>query len=175
MPSDRGKRVAVRMSKSEVVQVIDDTRTMICVTNGPDGWPHVAPLWFVRSTEREVIQLLAWTYAASQKVRNLERDARATVHVEGGANYGELQGVSLYCHVEFVTERREKLDIARAVSLKYQDGERRPNESTCGRDHAARLSGATLKRLEGQADKRVGLRFVEVARASWDHRKMGTP
>jgi len=33
-----------------------------------------------------------WTYAKSQKVRNLERDPRATVLVETGHEYSELRG-----------------------------------------------------------------------------------
>ena len=38
------------------------------------------PLWYVvRDGE-----LWAWTYAKSQKVRNLQRDARATLQVEAG-------------------------------------------------------------------------------------------
>ena len=45
---------------------------VVCATNGRDGWPHLMPLWYVvRDGE-----LWAWTYAKSQKVRNLERDDR---------------------------------------------------------------------------------------------------
>ncbi len=47
------------------------------------------PLWYaVRAGE-----IWAWTYAKSQKVRNLERDARATLQVEDGSEYQELSGV----------------------------------------------------------------------------------
>ena len=38
------------------------------------------PLWFVP----EGTELLGWTYAKSQKAKNLERDPRATVQVESG-------------------------------------------------------------------------------------------
>ena len=44
-------------------------------------------------------RLWAWTYAASQKVRNLERDRRATLQVEAGELYQELRGVMLECDV----------------------------------------------------------------------------
>ena len=52
----------------------------MCATNGRDGFPHLMPLWYVvRDGE-----LWAWTFAKSQKVRNLERDPRATLQVEAG-------------------------------------------------------------------------------------------
>ena len=35
-----------------------------------------------------------WTYASSQKIKNLERDDRITCLVEDGADYFELRGVS---------------------------------------------------------------------------------
>ena len=41
------------------------------------------PLWYVvRDGE-----LWSWTYAKSQKVRNLERDRRCTLQVEAGDEY----------------------------------------------------------------------------------------
>ena len=47
---------------------------------GPRGWPHSMPMWFtVRDGE-----IWVWTYAKSQKVKNLERDPRATLLVETG-------------------------------------------------------------------------------------------
>ena len=40
------------------------------------------PLWYVPRDG----ELWIWTYAKSQKVRNLERDPRATLHVETGTS-----------------------------------------------------------------------------------------
>ena len=48
----------------------------------------------------------AWTYAASQKVRNLERDPRATLQVETGEEYQELRGVMMKTDVELVRDDR---------------------------------------------------------------------
>ena len=44
-------------------------------------------------------RIWAWTYAASQKVRNIERDHRATLQVEAGEQYQELRGVMFECEV----------------------------------------------------------------------------
>ena len=44
-------------------------------------------------------ELWTWTYAKSQKVRNLERDQRATLQIEAGLAYDQLRGVMLECEV----------------------------------------------------------------------------
>ena len=69
------------MSPEEAAAFLDEQRTVTCATLGRDGWPHLMPLWYVvRDGE-----LWAWTYAKSQKVRNLERDPRCTLQVEAGS------------------------------------------------------------------------------------------
>ena len=72
---------------------------MICATNGPRGWPHLMPLWYVRARPATAPRVWAWTFAKSQKVANLERDPRATLQVEAGERYEELRGVMLKCDV----------------------------------------------------------------------------
>jgi nitroimidazol reductase NimA-like FMN-containing flavoprotein (pyridoxamine 5'-phosphate oxidase superfamily) len=85
------RRDQIRMSDEEVAAFLDEQRTVICATNGPHGWSHLMPLWY---TVRDG-NLWAWTYAKSQKVRNLERDPRATLQVEAGLEYAELRGVMI--------------------------------------------------------------------------------
>ena len=50
-----------------------------------------------RSGRRD--EVWAWTFAKSQKARNLERDARASLQVETGREYQELRGILLECDV----------------------------------------------------------------------------
>src|ERR1700722_17366449 len=83
------RRDQITMTGGEIAGFLAEQRTVICATNGPGGWPHVMPLWFVVRGD----DIWAWTYAKSQKVRNLERDPRATLQVETGEEYGELRGV----------------------------------------------------------------------------------
>ena len=79
------------MSDEEVADFLDEHRVAVCATNGSDGWPHLMPLWYlVREGE-----LWSWTYAKSQKVRNIERDDRVTLEVETGHEYQELRGVMI--------------------------------------------------------------------------------
>ena len=151
MPSQRGRII---MSQSERRRFLEEERTLTCATIGPNGRPHLAPLWYLVDGE----QLLCWTYAKSQKTRNLERDPRATVQVEAGRTYPELRGVLLECDVEI--ERDPERVLAAGIAL------------------AARLAGVQLdagerEAIARQSAKRVVLRFTPTRVASWDHRKLG--
>jgi hypothetical protein len=147
------RRDQIRMSDEEVATFLDEQRTVICATNGREGWPHLMPLWYVVRDGR----LWSWTYAKSQKTRNLERDARATLQVETGTDYDQLRGVMFECEV---TLYREPDDVA-----------------ALGLEIFARYTGADLgddvrDMVHKQAPKRVGLEFVERSRVTWDHRKL---
>ncbi|HEU4657220.1 MAG TPA: pyridoxamine 5'-phosphate oxidase family protein [Capillimicrobium sp.] len=149
------RRDQIRMSDDEVGAFLDEERTLTCATNGRDGWPHLMPLWYVRRGE----DLWAWTYAKSQKVRNLERDARATVQVEAGTEYHLLRGVMLETEVEIVRDTDAVHALGLEIFTRYGDG--------------TTPTGAVADMVAKQAAKRVGLRFVERSRVSWDHRKLG--
>jgi hypothetical protein len=142
------RRNQIVMTAAEVAALLDESRTMICATNGRDGWPHLMPLWYVLRSGR----LWAWTYAKSQKVRNLERDARCTLQVEAGSEYSELRGVMLACEAVIHRELEEVAGIGAELAARY---------------------GLPEDAMRAQAPKRVGLEFVERRRATWDHRKLG--
>jgi nitroimidazol reductase NimA-like FMN-containing flavoprotein (pyridoxamine 5'-phosphate oxidase superfamily) len=152
------RRSQIQMSDDEVAAFLDEQRTVICATNGRDGFPHLMPLWYV---VREGA-LWAWTYAASQKVRNLERDTRATLQIEAGEEYQELRGVMLKCEVELVRDADDVATLGLEIFGRYG------GVDPSGLDESVR--GMVAK----QAAKRVGLHFVERDRATWDHRKLGS-
>src|SRR5512144_2810994 len=90
------RRDQIAMGQDEVLAFLDEERIVTCATIGPRGWPHLMPLWFVVRDGR----IWSWTYAKSQKVRNLERDARATLQVEAGRDrYDQLRGLMLETEV----------------------------------------------------------------------------
>src|SRR3954468_19530234 len=100
------RRGRIKMTEEEVDAFLAEQRIVICATTGRDGWPHLMPLWYVvRDGE-----LWAWTYAKSQKVRNLERDDRVTLQVEAGDAYDQLHGAMIKarrcCTVTPTTSRR---------------------------------------------------------------------
>ena len=149
------RRDQIKLSDAEVAEFLDAQRVVIVATNGHDGFPHLMPLWYVVRDGR----LWGWTYAKSQKARNLERDPRATLQVEDGVDYDQLRGVML--RTEVVLHR----DVETVAEI--------------GVELVDRYSG-TGPEFDGlrdmfraQAPKRVGLEFVEVGhRATWDHRKL---
>jgi hypothetical protein len=162
------RREQIKMSAAEAQAFLDHERTVVCATLGPRGWPHLMPLWYVLREAPEGEpgpRLWAWTYAASQKMRNLERDARATLQVESGESYQELRGVMLECEVRI----HRDVDSVRALGQEIFARYAVPR----GEPPAAELPDAVGEMLDRQAAKRVGLEFVELRRATWDHRKLG--
>jgi PPOX class probable F420-dependent enzyme len=142
------------MSREEAAAFLDEQRIVVVATNGRDGWPHLMPLWYVvRDGE-----LWSWTYAKSQKVRNLERDSRATLQVEAGVEYQELRGVMVKAEVVVHRETADVAALGREIFTRYSGGE---------------LGEEVAAMVEKQAAKRVALQFVEHERATWDHGKLG--
>jgi len=160
------------MTDAEVAAFLAEERIVTCATMGPRGWPHLMPLWYVLRPVAEPTpdgdagpRLWAWTYAASQKVRNLERDPRATAQVEAGESYEELRGVMLECEVLV----RRDLEVVKALGHEIFARYAAPR----GQPPADNLPAAVGEMVDKQAAKRVALEFVELRRVSWDHRKLG--
>jgi len=141
------------MSDRERRRFLAEEHSLTCATIGPNGRPHLIELWYVPDGD----QIVCWTYAKSQKVRNLERDPRATLQIETGDSYGELRGVMLECDVDIDRDPRRVLEAGIALAT-YHSG--KPDEQT--------RAG-----IAQQAPKRVVLRFTPTSIASWDHRKLG--
>ncbi len=145
------------MSDAEVGAFLEAERTVVCATIGRDGYPHLMPLWYVvRDGE-----LWAWTFAKSQKVRNLERDPRATLQVEAGTEYPQLRGVMLKCDVTIHRDTDKVAELALELFGRYREG------------GAGEVDDDVRAMVLAQAPKRVALQFVERSRATWDHRKLG--
>jgi len=150
------RRDQIRMTEDEVRAYFAEQKVINVASIGPNGRPHLAPLWYVPAAPH----LLSWTYAAAQKARNLGRLPQATVQVEAGHEYGELRGVTMECDVELVTDPAAVRDIGVAMTLRYNDMP------------TAEAPPALVDMIAKQAAKRVGLRFTPTRTASWDHRKL---
>ena len=144
------RRDQIKMAADEVAAFLTEQRIMVCATNGPQGWPHLMPLWYVMRGD----EVWAWTYAKSQKVRNLERDPRATLQVEAGELYHELRGVMIEAQVTVHRDIETVAGVGTELMARY---------GGVGADDIVRA----------QAAKRVGLQFRPQGIASWDHRKLG--
>ncbi len=150
-----GRRDQIKLSPEEIAAYLAESKTVIAGTNGPRGVPHLMPLWFVTRGE----EIWGWTFAKSQKAKNLERDPRATLLIEDGVTYEELRGVMIECDVELIWNAADVREIGVELFTKYGDGNP-PAEPV-------------LQMIDAQTPKRVGLRFKPTRYVSWDHRKLG--
>jgi PPOX class probable F420-dependent enzyme len=147
------RRKAIEMTEDEVRAFLAEQMVMQCATVGPRGVPHMVPLWYVS----EGIQLVGWTYAKSQKAKNLERDPRATIGIEDGVQYHELRGVMFECDVDIERDAGQVEGYGLRLFERY----------------AGEVGPEIREMVAAQAPKRVGLRFVPSRVVSWDHSKLG--
>jgi len=147
------RRDQIKLTQAEQAAFVDAQLVLICATNGPRGWPHLMPLWYVVRDG----DLWASTYAKSQKVRNLERDPRATLQIEDGDSYDQLRGVMLECEVELQRDYEVVAGLGAELLARYSGGSVTPEMEAAA---------------AAQAVKRVALRFIAQRTASWDHRKL---
>jgi len=149
------RRDQIKLTPDEQSELLESERVAIVTTNGPRGWPHSMPLWYVPRDG----ELWAWTYAKSQKVKNLERDPRATLLVETGHEYAELRGVEIEAEAEIHRDLESVFELAMELTSRYAGG--------------AQVDDAAAEALNNQARKRVAIRFEPRRVATWDHRKLG--
>lgn len=147
------RREQIKLTAAELAEFLDQQRVVICATNGIRGWPHLMPLWYVLREE----QIWAWTYAKSQKVRNLERDPRATLQIEEGDTYDQLRGVMIEAQTELHREYEVVAKLGAELLARYGGGQVTPQIEAA---------------VAGQAAKRVAMQFVAQRTTSWDHRKL---
>jgi PPOX class probable F420-dependent enzyme len=149
------RRDQIKLSDSELRGLLEEERIAVVSSLGPRGWPHSMPLWFV---PREGT-IWIWTYAKSQKVRNLERDPRATVLVEAGHSYDQLRGAMIESEAAIHRDLETVLGFAEELTVRYAEG-------------ISTVEGDAKAALEAQAPKRVAIAFPALRTATWDHRKL---
>lgn len=150
------RRDQIVLTDSEQRELLEAERVVVVASAGVRGWPHLMPLWYVPRG----VEVWIYTYAKSQKVKNLERDPRATLLVETGHEYSELRGVQIEATAEIQRDFDTVFVLAKELTLRYADG-------------LTEIDDAAATALEAQARKRVAIRFEPVRVASWDHRKLG--
>lgn len=152
-------RPDISMSPDEVDAFIASQRTLQVATIGHDGFPHLAPMWFVVEDGRIVFR----SFTKSQKIVNLRRDPRLTVLVEAGEDYAELRGVMVKGAAHLVEDRDEVLRLYGKVSVRY----------TMPGVDADNLDPAALEAMFGRFAGKNTVVVVEPTQVvSWDHRKL---
>jgi PPOX class probable F420-dependent enzyme len=150
------RRDQIKLTDDEQRELIENERIVVVSSLGPRGWPHLMPLWYVPRQD----EIWIWTYAKSQKVKNLERDRRATLLIETGDEYGELRGVQIEAEAELIRDLDQVVEYGMEMTVRYSEG-------------IESVEGDAAAGLRAQAPKRVAIHFHPKRVATWDHRKLG--
>ena len=148
------RRDQIRMTEAEVREFLEESKTVILTSLGPDGFPHPMPMWFVLGDDGSISMT---TYARSQKVHNLERDPRVALLAESGTEYQELKSVVLYGKAELIPDTERVIDTLIAAS---------------GQGADASASKAIRDGMRKNAEKRVLIRVLPDKVVSWNHAKL---
>jgi PPOX class probable F420-dependent enzyme len=147
------RRDLIRMNDGEIQAFLQEQRLVQIATIDHDGWPHLIAMWYVLIDG----QIAFWTYAKSQKVVNLRRDARLTCLIETGERYDELRGVQVKGRAIISDDREIVQRIGEAIWERF----------------TGTLNEDTRRMVEAQAAKRVAVFIEPVKIVSWDHKKLG--
>jgi len=151
------RRDQINMTLEEISDFLQQSRTIILVSNGKDGFPHPMPMWYAVD-ENNVVYMT--TFRKSQKINNLKRDPRVSLLVESGDVYQQLKSVVIYTEVELVTDVEATRDILFNISVQRGDLQADAGE-------------AIREGMMNTASKRMGMKFTPDKIISWDHSKLG--
>jgi PPOX class probable F420-dependent enzyme len=153
-------RKDITMTPEEIHSFVEESMTLQVATIGKDGFPHVAPMWFVVDDDKVVFR----SFSKSQKIVNLERNPKLTVLIESGLDYTQLRGVMIKGDARLVTDRDYVLAMYGKLAARYP----------MINDEPVELDPEVLEAAFGRmADKNTAV-VVEPAKViSWDHRKIG--
>jgi PPOX class probable F420-dependent enzyme len=140
-------RLDLSLTPEELEAYLRERRTVRVATVGPDGTPHVVPLWFVWL---DGVMFLNSTLG-NPTVQNLLRTSRAAGVVDDGESYDSLRGAVLTGVAERAEDDPRLPEVERSWSEKY-------------------LGGGELPYRRWR--NRVWLRVVPERIVSWDFRKI---
>ncbi len=145
------RRNQIRLKEDEVRKYLEESRTIILVSQGPAGYPHPMPMWFAVDGDGAICMA---TYRNSQKVKNIQRDSRVSLLVESGAAYAQLKGIVIYGHAEIIDDFERVVDVLLAAA-------------------GAESNESTRQGVSKTAAKRYLIRVKPERVVSWDHAKLG--
>ena len=148
------------MTPAEVQEFLEANTVLQVATIGKDGWPHVAPMWYVMDGDRVVFR----SFTKSQKIVNLQRNPKFTVLVETGDDYSQLRGVMIKAEAKLIDDPGYVLSIYGGLAAKYPMINDTPME----------LEGEALENALGRfAAKNTAVVVEPIKVITWDHTKLG--
>jgi len=104
------------MTVAEMETFLSEKRHAVLATIRTDGSPQLSPVWYIYTGGK----LYAGVSANSAKCRNLRRDPRVSLCVDGG--YPDARYVVFYGSAEIVDQPSGwRQEIERAISVKYHE------------------------------------------------------
>ncbi len=152
------RRSQIVMTEEEIAAYLKGAGTIVLNSIGKDGVPHPAPMWFAIEDDGSIVMT---TFTKSQKIRNLQRDARVSLLVEDGETYTELRGVVFYGTAELAQDVDAVVQALNSINRRGGGGA------------VDALSETEQAGLRAQAAKRTAIRVRTQRIVSWDHRKLG--
>jgi PPOX class probable F420-dependent enzyme len=153
-------RKDVTMTREEMHGFLTANRILEVATIGADGWPHLAPMWYVMDGPNVVFR----SFTKSQKIVNLHRDPNLTVLVETGDAYSQLRGVMIKGTARLVSDQDYVLSVYGQLAAKYP----------MVNDTPMNLDAEALENAFGRfAAKNTAVIVEPVKIISWDHTKLG--
>jgi PPOX class probable F420-dependent enzyme len=147
------RRQQIEMTPAEIEEFLHGRETMSVATLNWDSTLHLTAMWYGFLDGAPAL----FTYAKSQKVRNLERDPRLTGLIETGDRYDEVRGVELVGTGEIIRDPEIVLAVGTEVYGRY----------------FAPVTDETMPMVHTMSAKRVVVRIDVTRTVSWDHRKLG--
>lgn len=148
------RRDLIKMTPEETDAFLAGRHTMNLATMNHDGTIHLVAMWYGFLADGTIG---FETFARSQKVKNLQRDARVTALVEDGDSYQTLQGVELVGTMEITDDHDTLLTIAMSVLERYH-----PEVAQADRPAVAEMV----------INKRVAMLLRPERTVTWDHHKL---
>jgi PPOX class probable F420-dependent enzyme len=148
------------MTPEEVQEFLTANTVLQVATIGADGWPHVAPMWYVMEGNKVVFR----SFTKSQKIVNLARNPKLTVLVETGDDYSQLQGVMIKGDARLVDDPEYVLKVYGGLAAKYP----------MINDTPVDLDPDALEAAFGRfAPKNTAVVVEPLKVVTWDHTKLG--
>lgn len=134
------------MTPDELDTFLAEERILQLATLDGDGWPAVAPVWFVWFGGA----FWVWNLERAKRTPRLRAGTRCGFNVQGGVAYTELRGASGRVDPLFIAEAAVPHELRIAFSRKYLD---------------------TDEPLQ-PANHHAWIRFAPLTLTSWDFRKL---
>jgi nitroimidazol reductase NimA-like FMN-containing flavoprotein (pyridoxamine 5'-phosphate oxidase superfamily) len=108
-------RSVLRLTEEELNELLTSERSLRIGTVGPDGGPHVAPMWFVWHGGSIWLNSLI----RSRRTKDLASGSPVALCVDAGTDYFELRGAVLYGIPKEITDDPELTEVRQLFGRKY--------------------------------------------------------